>query len=71
MHNEYVMLALRSKGINTIELKNLFGSDWLKKNNLLLAELKSNNFIFQNGNLLSLTPKGYSICDEILTKLKS
>jgi len=66
--NEYVMLALRSKGLDLFDFEKRFKTDWLIKNKNLTALLQKNNFVRLNHNLISLTSKGYAICDEILKK---
>ena len=71
MQDEYVMLALRSKGIDLLEMKNLFGGNWYDLNKEILDQLINGNIISINNGLLSLTPKGYPICDEILAKLRT
>lgn len=71
MLDEYVMLALRSKGLDLMELKNLFGGNWFEQNKNFLNQLEEENFLIKKNELLSFTPKGYAICDEILTKLKN
>ncbi len=67
--NEYVMLALRSKGIDLNELKFKFGNNWIAKNISYLKKLEGENFLNFTEKYVSLTPKGYAVCDEILTKL--
>jgi oxygen-independent coproporphyrinogen-3 oxidase len=67
--NEYVMLALRSKGIDVIEMKNLFGEKWLIGRSDYLKELQQKNFLRQNDGLIYLTKAGYCVCDEILKNL--
>ena len=66
MLDEYIMLALRSKGLNVKELRNMFGEDWLKINSGYLTKLKDNNFILMNEDIIRLTKSGYALCDEIL-----
>ncbi len=68
MLDEYVMLAFRSAGLDLTELKNIFGNDWLNRNNSYIDTLLKNNLLFQKNNFLKMTPKGYAICDEILSK---
>ena len=68
---EYVMLALRSKGLDLVELENIFGKDWHRGNKNFIEELRQENFLTSKNNLLSFTPKGYAICDEILAKLEN
>jgi oxygen-independent coproporphyrinogen-3 oxidase len=67
--NEYVMLALRSKGIDTNEMENLFGEKWLIEKSSYLKKLEVENFILRENGLIHLTKKGYCICDEILKNL--
>ncbi|MEW6653941.1 MAG: radical SAM family heme chaperone HemW [Bacteroidota bacterium] len=67
--DEYVMLALRSRGLVKSEFIALFGNGWLQKNNTLLQEFISQKLLIDNGKIVSLTPQGYALCDEILTKL--
>lgn len=71
MLSEYVMLALRSKGLDLIELENTFGKAWYPGNKNFIEELRKENFLTSKNNLLSFTPKGYAICDEILAKLEN
>ena len=68
MLDEYVMLALRSKGLDLVELENIFGNKWLGRNQKLLDQLITENFLVEKEMFLSFTPKGYAICDEILAK---
>ncbi|PKL82287.1 MAG: coproporphyrinogen III oxidase [Ignavibacteriae bacterium HGW-Ignavibacteriae-3] len=70
MIEEYVMLALRSKGLDVIEMKNMFGDSWFVQNKSFLNQLEEEKFLTIKNNLLSFTPKGYAICDEIVAKLK-
>ncbi len=71
MLEEYVMLALRSKGLDLIELENIFGKDWHEENRNFIDELRQENFLTSKNDLLSFTTKGYAMCDEILAKLKN
>lgn len=66
---EYVMLGFRSRGVDTRKLVKLFGEDWLMENmdNFKLFEEKE--FLSYKNGIISLTPLGYSMCDEILTKI--
>jgi oxygen-independent coproporphyrinogen-3 oxidase len=68
---EYVMLALRSSGLDIVEFKMLFGNNWLSKNKTLFDDLVRKGFATLSNSILKFTPKGYAICDEILTKLNS
>ncbi|MCJ7553216.1 MAG: radical SAM family heme chaperone HemW, partial [Ignavibacteriaceae bacterium] len=69
IHDEYVMLALRSNGLNTNEYANKFNNDWIKKNYDYFESLKKENFLETNSNLIKLTKKGYAVCDEILKNI--
>jgi len=69
MLDEYVMLSLRSQGIIKSELIKLFGNEWFGKNNTMLQQLISKKMIIDKGEMFSFTPKGYALCDEILSKL--
>jgi oxygen-independent coproporphyrinogen-3 oxidase len=66
---EYVMLALRSKGLDLQEFEQKFGSFWIDQKRNLLAKLLDEKFILMSKNYIYLTPKGYALCDEILSKL--
>jgi len=66
---EYVMLALRSNGLNLEEFVNTFGVEWLEPRKVLLNKYMGNNFLQKNENVLSLTAKGYAVCDEIIANL--
>ncbi len=65
---EYVMLALRSVGLNIDELTRLFGGSFLEKNKKMLEALANENLIERNDTEIKLTPRGYALCDEILTR---
>lgn len=64
--NEYIMLALRSKGIDIKELDLLFGGEWLYNNKEIITKLEDEQMLLGKNGVYSLTPKGYAICDEIL-----
>lgn len=70
--NEFIMLELRSSGLNIKEFGNLFGSagaGWLKEKYPYFELLKKNDFVMISNSLIKLTAKGYAICDEILKEL--
>jgi len=67
--NEFVMLELRSSGLNIKEFGNLFGDSWLKEKYPYFELLKKNDFVQISNGLIKLTKKGYAICDEILKEL--
>ncbi|MCK7521714.1 MAG: hypothetical protein MZV64_30520 [Ignavibacteriales bacterium] len=70
--NEYVMLELRSSGLNLKKFENRFGTeieDWLKNKYPYFELLKNQNFVTIDKNVIKLTAKGYAICDEILAEI--
>jgi len=66
---EYVMLALRSRGLKKNEFSKLFNNNWLLKNESRFNEYIKNNLLYLNGDMLCLTAKGYAVCDEILAEI--
>lgn len=69
IHDEYLMLALRSSGIDVNEYKKMFGESWIKKNYTYLKELSITGNILIDDKNIKLTPKGYAVCDEILKNI--
>lgn len=67
---EYVMLHLRSKGLDLIELESEYGTKWISDNSDYLDLLLKKGFITRTDNFIKFTPRGYAICDEILSNLK-
>jgi oxygen-independent coproporphyrinogen-3 oxidase len=70
--NEYIMLELRSSGLNLKKLEDRFGSqieEWLKKKYPYFELLKNQNFVTIDSSTIKLTAAGYAICDEILKEL--
>ena len=67
--NEYVMLALRSKGINQTDFQKRFGVNWLENNKDNFKSFVDGNFIEIKNDFIRFTKNGYAICDEILGKL--
>ena len=67
--NEYVMLALRSSGINLNEMQKLFGNEWLNEEISYLEKLEEGNFLIKESGLIKLTKSGYAVCDEIIKNL--
>jgi oxygen-independent coproporphyrinogen III oxidase len=68
--SEYIMLSLRSSGIDLKELGNKFDLAWYKKNKSFLKQSELEGFIKISNSFIKLTPKGYAICDEIIARLK-
>jgi oxygen-independent coproporphyrinogen-3 oxidase len=70
--SEYVMLGLRSSGLDVKQFKHLFeniGAEWLKEKNPYLKMLMKKDFLQMNDELIKLTPMGYAVCDEILKEI--
>lgn len=70
MLEEYVMLALRSGGIDIENLKKRFGDKWLAANRSILEILKTDGLLKIENGIIRLTKKGYLLCDEILINFK-
>lgn len=68
--DEYIMLSLRSKGIDLNRMYN-YDASWYERNASLLRELEISGYLTINNNKISLLPSGFAICDEILLKLSS
>jgi oxygen-independent coproporphyrinogen-3 oxidase len=68
MEEEYVLLALRSRGLLLNEFKEKFGGDWLRRNSDMLNQLEDEKLIIINDDLMYLTPRGFAVCDEILSR---
>jgi oxygen-independent coproporphyrinogen-3 oxidase len=69
---EYIMLELRSSGLNIKMFENRFGSEsreWLKKKYPYFELLKNKNFVMMDAKIIKLTSKGYAVCDEILSEI--
>ena len=64
--DEYIMLALRSKGINIPDLQLRFGGEWFKSKRGYISRLQKNNLLVINHDQMKLTKNGYALCDEIL-----
>jgi oxygen-independent coproporphyrinogen III oxidase len=67
--NEYVMLALRSSGLDLIEFKNMFGANWINGKYDYFNKLMRENLVTIDREYLRLTKKGYAVCDEILKEI--
>jgi len=67
--DEYVMLALRSNGLNKNKFKEIFGDEWLNSKRKYISKMIENNLIEDVEGNLKMTKKGYLICDEILKNL--
>ena len=69
MHDEYVMLAFRSSGLDLNDYRKRFSNDWIKKNNSYFELLKNEQHLSFENSWIKLTPKGYAVCDEILKNI--
>lgn len=67
--NEYVMLALRSSGLDLEEFKNMFGENWINEKYDYFKQLMNQSIVKITDKNISLTKKGYAVCDEILNKI--
>ncbi len=67
--NEFVMLALRSSGLDLALIKNNFGNDWINRNKNLLTSLVKKGYLKREKDFIKFTKFGYSLCDEIILKL--
>ena len=70
MRDEYLMLALRSRGLDLAEYQNLFGRGWFNSNKVYLNQLEKDGFIILEKNLIRFTGRGYAVCDEVLSNFK-
>lgn len=66
---EYVLLALRSSGLDLEELNTKFGGDWLIDNGKIILCLIEEDYLLKDNSFIKLTSKGYAVCDEILARL--
>lgn len=69
IHEEYVMLAMRSKGLDINEYNNRFGNDWLEKKKDEINKYAADGFLVIENNFIKFTSQGYALCDEIIAKL--
>ena len=69
MHEEYIMLALRSWGLDLNDYRKYFSDAWIKKNNSYFELLKNEHHLAIDDNWIKLTSKGYAVCDEILKNI--
>lgn len=70
MTEEYIMLALRSGGLDINIVTAYFDKEWFTRNEKFLNTLVESEYLLHNENLFRLTAKGYAICDEILLQFK-
>lgn len=66
---EYIMLALRSNGLDVDHFIKRFGENWLGKREKIIENYMNNGFFIREHNRIRLTSKGYVLCDEIIANL--
>jgi len=69
MLNEYVMLALRSDGLDMNKLKERFGEEWINSSLGTLKMFERRGLLTVSNDSIILTQKGYALCDKILEKI--
>jgi oxygen-independent coproporphyrinogen-3 oxidase len=69
IHDEYVMLSLRSSGLDLTDYRKRFNDDWIVRNNSYFQKLKDEKLILIDDNSIKLSKNGYFVCDEILKNL--
>ena len=65
---EFIMLALRSEGVNYERYENLIGSDFKKEFESEIDALIENNLAEKDDNRFYLNTNGYLLADEIVSK---
>ncbi len=72
MIEEFIYLGLRSTGVDLKRFKDKFGFDLLSSDIIgEIDELKNLNFVNINENFISLTRKGFMLCDKIAVDIIS
>lgn len=66
---EYIMLRLRSGILDFSELINIFGVDIRSSLDNLVADFQKIGLIQPGNNRYTLTPKGFSLADEIVSRI--
>ncbi|MFC2140014.1 radical SAM family heme chaperone HemW, partial [Bacteroidota bacterium] len=69
MLNEYIMLALRSSGLDINKINEKFGEDWIIDNHKKIKKMEQKGYLTSDDNFIKFTPKGYAVCDEILKNI--
>lgn len=70
MEDEYWFLAFRSRGLIVKEYISKFGNSRLNQNSDLISNLVNEGFMLNQNGVIRLTPKGFAVCDEILSRFK-
>jgi oxygen-independent coproporphyrinogen III oxidase len=68
MKIEFIMLGLRSRGVNLDNYYNLFGKKFEEEYEAGINDITSENLGYYNNGLYSLTEKGYLMADEICAR---
>lgn len=68
MISEFIMLALRSKGVKLKKYKKIFEEDFYAKYEKAIKELMLNDYAVMNADKFKLNESGYAIADEIIAK---
>ncbi|MEE9431855.1 MAG: radical SAM family heme chaperone HemW [Melioribacteraceae bacterium] len=69
MLDEYIMLGLRSTGLNKKMIKNNFLKKWYFENEEKIKSFINNGYLLESRSTIKCTKKGYLVCDEIISKL--
>ncbi len=67
--DEAVMLGLRTGKLNLQQVREEHGIDFLESSHSLIEQLISNKLVILNEQILTLTNKGFLICDEISERI--
>lgn len=66
---EEIFLGLRSTGIDLKKLYSLYGEDVFSVKRVILKEMEQEGLFTRQNNIISLTSRGYAVCDEVAAKL--
>lgn len=69
MLEEFVMLSLRSRGLDTEKFTEMFDKEWFVKNEDYFNKLIEQGLLVKHVSGYKLTAKGYAVCDEIVANL--
>jgi len=67
--DEYIMLQLRSCGLDLREIESLFNINLIKEKKALISQSVEAGLLIIDDSKIRLTPKGYSLADEIILRL--
>ncbi|MFA6455818.1 MAG: coproporphyrinogen-III oxidase family protein, partial [Bacteroidota bacterium] len=66
---EEIFLGLRSTGIDLKKLYSLYGEDVFSVRRQIIEEMEREGLLSRQNNVISLTSRGYAVCDEIAGRL--